>query len=203
MEDRVIENKAFRVVLLAVEEVIGKNGLKSVLNYAGLATYIDNFPPNNAEKNGIRISDNMKMAMGIEEVFGRDGARAILFQVGRMNAKWGLEENPDVAEAAKSAMATMSEHDRAKTILTFAANAVSTQLSTETWVEEDGDCILVKDKAASYCFDRKSDAPVCHPISGFWSGLVEWAVGNKEWKAQETGCMAMGDEFCTCRVYKA
>jgi predicted hydrocarbon binding protein len=202
MEDRLIENKAFRVVLLAVEEVIGENGLKSVLNFSGLAHYINNLPPNDTEKDGARISDNTKLAAAIEEVFGKDGARAILFHVGRMNAKWGLEENPDVAQAAKSAMAAMSEYDRAKTILTYAANAVSTQLDTETWVEEDGDCILVKDKAASYCFNRESDAPVCHPISGFWSGLVEWAVGNKGWRAEETECMAMGNPYCTCRVWR-
>ena len=203
MEDRLIENKAFRVVLLGIEEIIGGNGLKSVLNYSELTKYIDNLPPNDTEKGGPRISEATKLEMAVEEVFGNQGARAILFQVGRMIAKQGLDANPDVAEAAQSAFTTMSEHDRAKTILTYAADAVSKQLNTETWVEEDGGCILVKDKAASYCFDRKSDMPVCHPISGFWSGLVDWAVGNKEWKAQETGCMAMGEPFCTCRVYKA
>jgi predicted hydrocarbon binding protein len=203
MEDRLIENKAFRVNLLALEEVAGENGLKSVLNFSGLAKYIGNFPPNDATKNGTHISDVTKLAVAIEEIYGKQGARAILFHVGTMNAKWGLEENPDVAEGARSAMASMSEHDRAKTILTFAADAVAKQFDTETWVEEDGDDILVKDRSASYCFDRTSDTPVCHPINGFWAGLVDWAVGNKEWKARETECMAMGAPHCTCRISRS
>jgi predicted hydrocarbon binding protein len=200
VEDRLIENKAFRVILLGIEEIVGENGLKSVLNYSGLTKYIDSIPPNDTEKGGPRISEVTKLDLAVEEVFGRQGARAILFQVGRMIARWGLDANPDVAQAAQSAFSTMSEHDRAKTILTYAANTVSTQLNTETWVEEDGHDFLYKDKAATYCFDRKSDAPVCHPVDGFLAGLVAWAVGNNEWRAKETTCMAMGEPLCTYRI---
>ncbi len=32
MEDRFISNMTFRVVLLGIREIIGKNGLKTVLN---------------------------------------------------------------------------------------------------------------------------------------------------------------------------
>jgi predicted hydrocarbon binding protein len=202
VEDRLMENKAFRVILLGIEEIVGENGLKSVLNYSGLTKYIDNLPPNDTEKGGPRISESTRLDVAIEEVFGKQGARAILFQVGRMIAKWGLDENPDVAQAAQSAFSTMSERDRAKTILTYAANEISIQLNTETWVEEDGDDFLIKDKACTYCYGRTSDAPVCHPANGFWAGLVDWAVGNKEWRAKETSCTAMGEPFCTCRVYK-
>jgi predicted hydrocarbon binding protein len=202
VEDRLIENKAFRVILLGLEEIVGENGLKSVLNYCGLTTYIDNIPPNDTEKGGPRISDVTKLDLAIEEIFGKQGARAILFQVGRMIAKWGLDANPDVAQTAQSAFTTMNEHDRAKTILAYTAHTVAQQLNTETWVEENGDGFFYKDKAASYCFDRKSDVPVCHPVDGFLAGLVAWAVGNNGWKAQETGCMAMGEPECTFRVWR-
>ena len=202
MEDRLIENKAFRVILLGVGEIVGKNGLKSVLNYAGLTKYIDHLPPNDSEKNGPCISEVTRLDVAIEEIFGEQGARAILFQVGRMQAKWGIDENPDIAAAAKSAMATMSEHDRAKTILTYTADTVSKQLDTETWVEEAETEFLYKDKAATHCFNRKSDAPVCHPVDGFLTGLVAWAVGNNGWKVQETTCMATGGTYCTYRISK-
>ncbi len=202
MEDRLIENKAFRVILLGVEDTVGENGLKSVLNFSGLTGYIDKIPPNDTEKGGPRISDVTKLEMAVEEIFGNRGARAILLRVGKMIAKWGLEANPEVTRGAEAAFSTMSEHDRAKTILTYAADTVAKQLETETWVEEEGDGFLYKDKAATYCFGRKSDVPVCHPVDGFLAGLVAWAVGNNEWKAQETTCMAMGEPQCTYRIRK-
>ncbi len=202
MEDRLIENKAFRVILLGINEIVGENGLKSVLNYSGLTKYIDNLPPNDAEKGGTRISDVTRLEMAIEEIFGKQGSRAILLQVGRMIAREGLEANPDVAQAAKSAFSTMSEYDRVKTILTYAASTVTKQLDTETWVEEEGEDFLYKDKASTYCFGRNSDAPVCHPVDGFLAALVAWAVDNSGWKAKETTCMAMGEPQCTYRISK-
>ncbi len=36
MEDRLIANKAFRVILLGIKEVTGDNGLKTLLNFSGL-----------------------------------------------------------------------------------------------------------------------------------------------------------------------
>ena len=202
MEDRLIENKACRVILLGVNEIIGKNGLKSVLNYTGLTKYIDNLPPNDTEKTGPKISEVAKLSEGIEEIYGKNGARAILLQVGRMQAKWGVEENPDIAKAAQTAMSQMSESDRAKVILNYTADTISKQLDTETWIEQDGDVYFYKDKSETHCFNRKSEVPVCHTAVGFLAGLVAWAVGNNGWKVEETGCMAMGEPMCTYRISK-
>jgi predicted hydrocarbon binding protein len=202
MEDRLIENKAYRVILLGVNEIIGKNGLKSVLNYSGLAKYVDNLPANNNEKTGPKISEVAKLSDGIEQIFGKNGARAILLQVGRMQAKWGLDENPDITKAALAAMSGMSEGDRARVVLNYTADTISKQLNTETWIEQEGDVYFYKDKAATHCFNRKSDVPVCHTTAGFVAGLVAWAVGNNGWKVEEIGCMAMGEVLCTYRIYK-
>jgi predicted hydrocarbon binding protein len=203
VEDRLIENKAYRVILLGIVEIVGENGLKSVLNYSGLTRYIDNLPPNDNEKTGPKISEVTKLSEGIEEIYGTRGARAILFQVGKMQAKWGIDENPDIAQQALAAMAGMSESDRAKVVLNYTAATISKQLNTETWIEQEGEVYLYKDKAATHCFNRKSEVPVCHTTTGFVSGLVAWAVGNNGWKVEETGCISMGEPLCTYRISKA
>jgi predicted hydrocarbon binding protein len=202
MEDRLIENKAYRVILLGVCEIVGENGLKSILNYSGLTGYIDSLPQNDNEKSGPEISEVSKLSEGIGEIYGTKGARAILFQVGRIQAKWGIDENPDVAQQAPAAMEGMSESDRAKVVLNYTAATISKQLNTETWVEQEGDVYFYKGKAATHCFNRKSDVPVCHTTTGFVNGLVAWAVGNNGWKVEEIGCMSMGEPMCTYRIEK-
>jgi predicted hydrocarbon binding protein len=202
VEDRLIENKALRVILMGVIEIIGENGLKSVLNYSGLTKYIGNLPPNNSEKEDCRISEVTRMGEGIEEIFGKNGARAILFRVGRVQAVRGLEENPEIAKSAQTAMAGMSESDKAKVILTYTADTLSKQLNTKCWIEQDGDVFFYKDGAVTHCFNRKSDVPVCHTGAGFLAGLVDWAVGNNSWKVEETQCAAMGEPLCTYRIYR-
>ncbi|MBN2225088.1 MAG: 4-vinyl reductase [Deltaproteobacteria bacterium] len=202
MEDRLIENKAFRVILMGVEEIVGKNALKSLLNYSGLTQYIDNIPPNNDKKESTCISETAKLDEAIEEIFGEKGARAILFQVGRMQAKYGLDENPDIARQALESMTGMSEPERARIILNYTADTISKQFDTESWIEEEEGSFLYKDKAGTHCFGRKADFPVCHTTAGFLGGLVTWAVGSNGWKVQETTCMAMGEPYCAFRIYK-
>jgi hypothetical protein len=43
-------NKMGRIILLALEEVMGRNGVNAVLNLAKLRQRVNNYPPNNLEK---------------------------------------------------------------------------------------------------------------------------------------------------------
>lgn len=43
-------NKIARLALTALEEVMGKNGLNAILNLAGLAYLIDNYPSDNLDR---------------------------------------------------------------------------------------------------------------------------------------------------------
>ena len=43
-------NKIAHIALTAIEDVMGKNGLNAILNLAGLSHLIDNYPPDNLER---------------------------------------------------------------------------------------------------------------------------------------------------------
>ena len=43
-------NNIARIYLQAMEEVMGKNGLNAILNMAGLNQLVDNYPPNNLNR---------------------------------------------------------------------------------------------------------------------------------------------------------
>ena len=45
-------NKAFRVILLAIDDVVGSHGTAAILRQAGLAQYIDNYPPSDSAYGG-------------------------------------------------------------------------------------------------------------------------------------------------------
>ena len=117
MEDRQITNKSFRVVILGIEDVTGENGLKSLLNFSGLSRFINTPPPDNLEIQDIKISDTTKLAMVIEEVFGKDGAKATLFRAGRMISKWSMSEYPDVFKAVADSTIGMSGIDKVEAVL--------------------------------------------------------------------------------------
>ena len=43
-------NKVARIYMLAIEDVMGRNGLKAVLNLAGLTQLVDPYPPDTLER---------------------------------------------------------------------------------------------------------------------------------------------------------
>ncbi len=202
MEDRFISNMTFRVVLLGVQEIIGKNGLRTVLNHTNLKKYLDNLPPNDHEKNLCLASEVAAMDKGVADIFGKNGGAAILFQVGKMQAKWGLEENPDTATAARGLFAGKDEFETAKTALDLAAGVVAAETESKVWAEADGADILYHMDEDTHSFGIKSDRPVCYVTSGFVTGIVQWATGKNDWIGREEECTAQGAPRCTHRVKK-
>ncbi|MBN1573625.1 MAG: 4-vinyl reductase [Deltaproteobacteria bacterium] len=202
MEDRLVSNMTFRVMLLGINEIVGQNGLDVVLNFTGLTKYRNAIPPNNDLVEDCWISEATGLDKGIEEIFGGNGAAAILVQVGKKQAVWGLEENGEVAGQLKKTMDGKGDFERIKMILTITATIISAQMNTEVWIEEDDDAVYYCDKSATHCFNRTSILPVCFVTVGFLLGLVEWATGKNDWRVKETRCMALGEEYCAYRVSK-
>lgn len=202
MEDRFISNMTFRVVLLGIREIIGENGLKTVLNRAGLEKFNEALPPNDQDKNLCRASEVTLVDKNVVDIFGNNGASAVLFQVGRMQAKWGLSENPDTAAAAKAAFNELSEFDTAKTAVEMTAAVLSAESDCKAWAEVDGEDLLYHIDEATHCFNFTSKKPVCFTTSGFITGIVSWATGNDMWLAREENCMSIGAPHCTHRLRK-
>ena len=199
-EDIYMTNIAFRTMMEGVEEIVGKNGLKTILNVAGLSQYIDNLPPANLEKGTAKISDCSKYENAIREIFGDKGAKAILFSVGAAQAIAGIEENKELAEATLKAFEGMDNVERIRIVLSTAAAGVSEQIGSEIVVTEDGDDFLYEDKLCNHCFGIKTTESICHTASGFVYALVRWATRKGNYDVTQIKCTGMGDESCIVRV---
>ncbi len=148
----------------------------------------------------MKTSDVTKLAMAIEDIFGKRGAKAVLFRAGRMIAKWSISENPDLFKTLLCSVEGKSGAEKAETILQLVAAAVSSQMNTKAWIDRDGEIVYYKSKNASYCFNRKSEEPICHVVVGFVHELVASQLPKSEVETKETGCMAMNEPHCTYQV---
>jgi hypothetical protein len=75
-------NKIARITLQALEEVMGKNGLNAILNLAHLPHMIDNYPPDNLERE-FNFADFSAFNMALEEMYGPRGGRGLALRSGR------------------------------------------------------------------------------------------------------------------------
>jgi hypothetical protein len=76
-----IPNQMLYMVLLTAHDILGENAVKSVLNFAHLQKYINNYPPINLnEDHG--ITEFTRLMTGLVDLLGERGAPAIMFRDG-------------------------------------------------------------------------------------------------------------------------
>ena len=76
-------NKVVRISLNSLEEVMGKNGVNAILNLAHLADLIDNYPPDNLERQ-FDFADFSAINLALEEMYGPRGGRGLALRAGRV-----------------------------------------------------------------------------------------------------------------------
>ena len=199
-QDSLVANKAFRAILLGVEDVIGKPGMGTILIQAGLEQFINNYPPSDTEHGAQKLSDIGKVNHALLDIYGPRGSRAIMQRVGREQAKFGLQENAALANAAKLAAKLFSRRHKIRLALDTAAKAVNEQLDTRVTISEDEQYFYYEAWNCSYCMGWTHDAAVCGAVAGFVHGIVAWALDSEEFQVQEILCRAKGDELCKFRV---
>ncbi len=193
-EDLMVANAIMLQALNAIEEVMGSNGLNTVLRASGLEKFIDHFPPNDIEA-AIPSSDYAGLNQAIEEFYGR-GGRGILKRIGRASFQYGAREQATLMGIAGVAMKLMSKRQRVRFILNSIGGAIKkTNPKNEYFVDDRGQNPAYCVPTCSICYGRQSEAPVCHLLVGSLTEAVQWATGENL-TVRETRCMGRGDSYC-------
>ena len=200
VEARQKPNMMLRNLLTAVAEVLGENGLKAVLNAAGLQRFIDNYPPNDMEL-GVTFADYGVVQQAVEDVVGPRGAKVILTRIGRATFRYALKEKPAVLGLAGLAFKALPTGARMKLVLASLARAATRDVNQPTDIEEHDDHFLFVVDECPCRWRGKKDKPVCFVTVGVLNGALRWATG-KSFKVQEVNCIAMGDDACRYRIDK-
>src|SRR3989337_4473513 len=75
-------NKFALIMIKAIEDVMGKNGLNAILNLAHLPQLIDNYPPGSLAKE-FDFADVSAINQALEEMYGPRGGRGLALRAGR------------------------------------------------------------------------------------------------------------------------
>jgi bacteriochlorophyll 4-vinyl reductase len=197
-DDLVIVNTLMRQALTAIEEVMGKNGLNTVLRIAGLEQYIDNLPPDDLNPS-VKSSDYARLNEEIESFYGR-GGRGILHRIGKASFQYAVREQSALLGLAGVALKLLPQKQRVRFILNSLVNVLKkTNPQVRVEVEEaDGKLAMVA-CTCSVCYGRRSDKPICHLYVGSIGEAVQWATGHP-YQVRETQCIAKGDPCCRFEV---
>jgi hypothetical protein len=197
-EDAVIVNALVRQALVSAQEVMGENGLNTVLRTSGLERFIDNFPPDDLEP-AIQTSDYARLNEVIESFYGR-GGRGMLRRIGKASFQYAVREQAALLGIAGVALKVLPVRQRMKFILNALVNALKkSNPQVEAWMEESGDSFAYCDATCAICHGRQSQEPICYLYLGSIGEALQWATGQ-QYEIIETHCIARGDAYCRFEI---
>ena len=196
-----MSNATLRTLFLAIENVMGENGIKAVLNFGGLKRFIGTYPPNNLDRD-VTHADYAEAQQAVEDFYGPRGARAFMLRIGRATFRYALEEQPAILGVAGLALKLLPQETRMKLILNRMAQGQGETLAMKVHVEEQAEHFIYVVENCT-CRFRKRDlkTPCCYVSVGGLMEAMRWCTGV-EHNVTEFACMNVGDDACRYRVEK-
>ncbi len=194
-------NKIGRIILLATEEVMGRNGVNAVLNLAKLKHLVNNYPPNNFDRQ-FRFEDVSGIQHALEEMYGPRGARGLALRAGRACFKYGIKEFGPVLGISDLAFRLLPIGMKMKVGIEVLAEMFNKFTDQVVRLGEEEECFIWMIERCPVCWHRRASEPCCYLAVGVLQESAYWVSGGKNFAIEETTCIAKGDAACTILISK-
>ena len=194
-------NNMGRIILLALEDVIGRSSMNVLLSRTDLSNILDCMPPTNFDRQ-FNFDYLSQMMSCVESTFGKRAGRGLALRSGQACFKYGLREFGSKIGVSNMAFRLLPLSTKLTKGATLFAEMFNQFTDQEVRVEEDDEHIYWHIDRCPICWQRKSDQPTCHLAVGILQEALYWVSGGKNFLVEETDRIAMGDSSCTIEINK-
>lgn len=196
---RALPNARMRRFMLAVQEVMGRSGLATILRQAGLQHYAGHLPPDTSQT-VLRAVEYTALVQAIENYYGR-GARGTLTRIGHAAFDQLVKGQKFRAQLYRLAFLVLPLQQRKLMALRWLAQEMARPGGRVT-VHLDDRHIAFVDRESDTTFGRTRDAEICWVTLGEIQEALKWATGA-EYDVTEMSCKAKGDPACRFDIGEA
>jgi predicted hydrocarbon binding protein len=194
-------NKMGRIILLAMEEILGMNGIDTVLNHTGLQHWINNYPNNNLEL-AFPFEDLSHIQTGMEEIYGPRAGQSLALRIGQATFKYGLREFGPMLGISNLGFRLLPLRTKLSKGADIFADTFNKYTDQKVRVTNNEDTIYWHIERCPICWQRNSAYPCCNLAVGILQEALYWISGGRFFQAQETECIARGDPTCKIEIKK-
>lgn len=191
-----------RIILLAMEEVLGREGIRSILKLASLASYIDRYPDARSDK-AFSFGTVSRLVESLEQAYGPQGGRGTALRVGRACFQYGLREYGLQLGVTEIAYRLLPLPTKLRVGARSFAELFNKQTDQRVRVEDKDGKLFWHIERCPVCWERHTNEPVCHLAVGLLQESLYWISGGKLFNVEETTCIACGDDACTIVIDQA
>jgi predicted hydrocarbon binding protein len=189
-------NRMGRIILLSMEEVMGRNGVNALLKIASLPHLLENYPADNTETN-FSFKTLGQITDTLEQVYGPHGGRGLGLRVGRACFNYGLRHYGAQLGLTEMAFRLLPLPAKVSAGAKVFAELFNNFTDQRVRVEEADGRLLWHIERCPLCWERTATDPVCHLAVGILQEALYWLSGGKVFHVEEQTCIAVGDETCT------
>ncbi len=189
-------NRMGRVILLAMEEILGLDGVNVVLAQVNLPEYINNFPANNLDFS-VPFEHISQLQVGLDGAYGPQAGSGLAVQIGRACHKYCLREFGSELGLTNLAFRLLPLQTKLKNGIEAFATLFNNNTDQRVRLEKDEKSILWHIDRCPLCWERHSVVPCCHLAVGWLQETLFWVSGGKCFEVEEQKCISCGDSACT------
>jgi len=192
-------NRMGRIILLSMEEVMGKNGVNAILKLASLSSLIENYPSDNSERT-FSFETLSNLTGVLEQVYGPHGGRGLSLRIGRACFNYGVRQYSSQLGLTEMAFRLLPLSAKVPAGAKAFAELFNNFTDQQVRVEEEGGKLLWHIDRCPLCWGRHAQEPVCHLAVGLLQEALYWLSGGKVFTVEEKTCIAAGDQTCTIMI---
>jgi predicted hydrocarbon binding protein len=192
-------NRLGRRVLLAFEEIMGKQGINSLLNLASLSCFLENYP--SEDDHGIVSFEIIsQLQYALEQAYGPRGGRGLALRIGRVFFSACLRSYGSDFGFNDPNFRLQPIDLKTITALRTLTEFFNRHTNQKITLEESERHILWYIERCPWCWGRHDSEPVCHFAVGLLQEALYWVSGGKFYNIVEETCVALGDEICLVTI---
>jgi len=194
-------NRIVLNIILALEDVIGRNGVHALLRLAQLPNLVEDYPPGNLNRE-VGFAALSAINIALEELYGLRGSRGLATQAGRaafekelLRSTAALEENfHDVVNLPPFEMLYQGIP---------AVTSMYNQLTGQSVsLHKEAGMVILENPACPFCWGRNDqDHPVCFMFVGMLRAGLTWIYSELDYQIKEANCCAKGDHSCKFKLH--
>lgn len=189
-------NRMGRIILLSMEEVMGRNGVNALLKLASQPSLIGNYPADDTRL-AFPFSTLSGLGETLELIYGPHGGRGLALRVGRASFNHGIRQYGTQLGLTEMAFRLLPLPAKLSAGAKALAELFNTFTDQRVEIEVDGRHILWRIERCPVCWERQASEPVCHLAVGLLQEALYWLSGGKIFHVEEQTCLAAGDSACT------
>lgn len=195
-------NKFGLIILDALEEVMGRNGLNAILNLSNLPGMINNPPPDDLSKE-FNFAHYSMLNLALEDMYGPRGGRGLALRAGRAVFADALRDFGALAGAGDLAFKVLPLSAKLRIGLPAMAKIFTQMSDQKSTVRENEHEFIYTIHRCPVCWGRSGEnKPVCFMAVGLLQESLKWVSGGSEFRVNESRCVAVGDEVCEFIIQK-